>query len=107
MVHLSFAYNNFCELNQRFSEKIKIIRLKIIIHEQTNCSGVRFPYNDSQQVMLINHCSTMHCCGNKLTSHDIFPNTVESPSFEPHFLINIGQFLMTSHACGGVITTAN
>lgn len=56
---------------------------------------------------LINHCSTMHCCGNKLASHDIFPNTVESPSFEPHFFIDIGQFLMSSHACGGVIATAN
>ncbi len=33
---------------------------------------------------LINHHSTMHCCGNELASQVCFPKTVASPSFEPH-----------------------
>ncbi len=51
---------------------------------------------------LINHHSTMH----ELASHDCFPNTVASPSFEPYFFNNMGPLLMTSHACGGGITSA-
>ncbi len=60
-----------------------------------------FPERNS----LINHHSMRYCLGNELASHDCFPNTGASPSFEPHWFSNKGPLLMTTHAWCGITST--
>ncbi len=97
-------------LNWLFFSKSKYYLICWIILtalNQTIFKGqIRGAFPEQWRKSLINHRSTMHCFGNELASHDCFPNTVASPSFEPHWFSNIGPLLMMSHACGGGITYA-
>ncbi len=87
---------------QMFSSFVFLSAISIFL------SLLRGAFPKQRRNSLINHHSMMHCFGNELASYDCFPNTVESPLFEvePHWFNNIGPLLMTSHVCGGEITSA-